>query len=102
MHVPPNELVQNLDILLYVFHIGRILRVEDGKRRYGSSIVDITTSGLKKASDKDDLEQGICIFEKLESRTGLDEFGGKGIEISFWNGFKMFIKLVSEDFKEMR
>lgn len=102
MNVPPNELVQNLDVLLYVFHIGRILRIEDGKRRYGCAIVDVAPSGLKKASNKDDLEQGVCIFEKLESRACLNKFGSKRVKVSFWNCLEMFVKLVSEDWKDMR
>lgn len=96
-NAPPNEFVQDFNVLFEFIYVGRILGVKDGERRYRSSVIDVAASWLQKTSDEDNLEQWVCIFEKLESRTCLDEFGGKRVEIAVWNGFKMFVELVSEN-----
>lgn len=69
---PPNEFVQNLDILLHVCHLHRLLGVEKREGRERRAIVDILTTGLEEATDEEDLEQGVCILQILESRASLD------------------------------
>jgi hypothetical protein len=52
---------------------------------------------LDEAPDKNNLEEGVCIFEKFECRSGLNEFSCERIKVVFGNGFKVLIELVSED-----
>ena len=69
---PPDQFVQNLDILLHVCHLHRLLRVEDREWRAGRAVVDVLAAGLEKAADEEDLEEGVCILEELELPTGRD------------------------------
>lgn len=97
-HVPPDELVQNFDVLLHVIHLGRLLCVEDGERRHGGAIVDVAAAGLDEPSDEYDLEQRIGIFEQFKCRPGLDEFSRESFKVAFRDGFEVFVELVSEDY----
>ena len=70
--VPPNELVQYFDIFLDLIYLDWFLRIEYRKRRHWSAIVEVTASWLDEASNKDDFEEGFCIFEEFELGTCLD------------------------------
>lgn len=70
--VPSNEFVEDLDVWLYVLYLRRLLDIEDGERREGSAVIDVTASRLEKAANEDNLEEFGCILEKLESTACLD------------------------------
>jgi Ribonuclease G/E len=75
----------------------RLFGIEYGKRRDGGTILDVIASRLEEATDEDDFKESICIFEKFEGGTGLDEFGGVSIKVAFRDGFEVLVQLVSED-----
>lgn len=95
--VPSDEFVEDFDVFLQVLDRCRVLCVEDGEGRGGCTIIDVGTAGLNKATDKDDFEESICIFQELECGPSLYELCSKGVEIVIWDSFKMFVELVSED-----
>jgi hypothetical protein len=70
--VPPNKLVENLDVRLYVLDLCRLLDVEDGERREGSAVLDIAAAWLEETANEDNLEEVGCILEKLESAACLN------------------------------
>lgn len=69
---PPDELVENLDIFLYLCHLHGLFCVENREWRHGGTIVDIAAPWLKKTADEEDLEECICIFEIFEGRSCLN------------------------------
>ena len=50
--VPSYEFVQDVDILLHVIHLSRLLCLEDREWRWGCPIIDVTPPGLKKATNE--------------------------------------------------
>jgi hypothetical protein len=70
--VPPDKFVKHLNILLYVIHLGRLLCIEDGKRRDRGTIIDVATTGLDETANEQDFKERICIFEEFESTASLD------------------------------
>jgi hypothetical protein len=85
--LPPNELVQHIDVLLQVIHRGWLLRIDDGPRARGSTIIDVVTTRLEKTTNEKDLEKSVCIFEEFELRTCLDKFVCEDFEIVGWYCF---------------
>lgn len=71
-HVPPDELVQNINVFLQVIRLRRLLGIGDRERRSGCSVLDIGSTGLEQISRKEEVVEGIDIFEKLESRSSLN------------------------------
>ena len=69
---PSDKLVENLDILLYVFDLCWFLCIEDRERRDWGAVIDVAAAWLEETADKDDLEEGVCILEELELPTGRD------------------------------
>ena len=53
---PPDKLVENLCVFLYVVHLRGIFRIENRERRRRRSIVNEAATWLQKTADKDDLE----------------------------------------------
>jgi hypothetical protein len=100
--VPPDELVEDLDVLFQVIYLGRLLGVEYGERGDGCAVIDVATAGLDKTADKDNLEEGICVFEEFEGRACLDELGCKRIKVALWDGFEMLVELVPKDCGKLR
>ena len=70
--VPPDQLVQDLDIFLHVCHIHRLLGIEDRERGWRCAVIDVAASRLEKTADEEDLEEGIGILEELESGARLN------------------------------
>ena len=98
--VPSDEFVKDFDVFLQVLDRCRVLCVEDSEWRSGCTIIDVGTAGLDEATDEDDFEEGICIFQELECGSSLYELCGEGVKIVPWDSFKMFVELVSEDWSE--
>ena len=71
-NVPPDKLVENVDVLLHVRHLHWLFGVEDRERGWGSTVVEIAATGLEEATDKEDLKESICILEEFELATGCD------------------------------
>lgn len=95
--VPSDEFVQDFDVSLQVIDRCRVLCIEYGEGGRGCPVIDVRTARLDEAADKDDFEEGVCIFQELECRSSLYELCSKGIKIVLWDSFKMFIELVSEN-----
>lgn len=95
--IPSDELVEDVDVLLYLINLCRLFGIEYGKRRDGGAIVEVVASRLEKAADEDDFKEGVCIFEEFEGGAGLDEFGGVGIKVAVLDGLEVLVELVSED-----
>lgn len=53
---PPDKLVENLYVFLYVVHLRGFFRIEYSERRRRRSIVNEAATWLQKTADKDDLE----------------------------------------------
>ena len=96
-HTPPDKLVQNVHILLYLGHVHGLFGVDDREGRYGSTIIQIASAWLEKAASENDLEEGVGIFEEFEGGACLNEFVGVAFEVAGLDGFKVFVELVSED-----
>ena len=96
MDAPPDEFVQNLDILLYLCHIHGLFCVEDREWRHGSAVVDISTSRLEKSTDEKNLEQSVCILEKFERRACLDEFVCVAVKVARGDYFEVLVELITE------
>jgi hypothetical protein len=62
---PPDQLVENLDKLLYLFRFSGDIDLEEREGRGGSFCIEIQAARLEKPSDDEDVEQGVCIFEKF-------------------------------------
>jgi hypothetical protein len=62
---PPDKFVENLDVLLYVIHLGRILCVENGERGDGGTIINVAAPGLDETTDEENLEECVCILEEF-------------------------------------
>lgn len=75
----------------------RLFGLEYGKRRDGGAVLEIIAAGLEETADEDDFKKSVCIFEEFESRPCLDEFCGVCIKVTFLDGFKVLVELVSED-----
>ena len=71
-HVPPDKLVQNIDILLHVRHLHRLLGIENGERRERGTVVEVASAGLEEAANEEDLKEGVRILEELELTAGCD------------------------------
>lgn len=54
--LPPDEFVDNFDILLYVIHLNRFFGVDDSEGRCRSVVVEITATWLEQTSDDNDFE----------------------------------------------
>lgn len=75
-----------------------VLTSDDGKgASRGLVVVNVRASGLKDATNKDNLEEGIRVLEKFERGTGGYEFGRDGVILGRRDGEKMGKKGVSED-----
>jgi hypothetical protein len=96
-YAPSIQFVKHVDILLQLFDVGRVACVENRERRHGRAIIKIRSTWLDEPADKEDLKQGVGIFEILECPTSLYKFSAKSLKIVLWNCFKMFIELVSKD-----
>lgn len=72
MDIPPDKFVENFNILLYVVHLNRVFRIEDGKWGQWSPIIKVSPTGLEETADQNDFEERICVFQEFERRTRLD------------------------------
>ena len=63
---PSDKFVQDLDILLHVRHLHRLLGVEERERRERCAVFDVLAAGLEKAANEEDLEEGVCILQELK------------------------------------
>ena len=72
-YLPPDQLVKNLDKLLYLIDLGGRLDLEEREGRCGALCVEVRAAGLEKAADNEDVEKGVGIFEEFQSRSGLNE-----------------------------
>ena len=62
---PPDEFVENLDVLLYVIYLGRILCVENSERGDRGTIIDVAAPGLDETANEENLEECVCILEEF-------------------------------------
>jgi hypothetical protein len=53
---PPDKLVENLYVFLYVVHLRGFFRIENSERRRRRSIVNEAAAWLQKTANKDDFE----------------------------------------------
>ena len=94
---PADKLVEDLDVLLHVGHLHRLLGVEERERRERCAVFDVLAAGLEKAANEEDLEEGVCILQELEGGTSLDELVCDSVKIGRRDVLKMLEELVSED-----
>jgi hypothetical protein len=95
-HVPPDKLVEDLDELLYLIDLGGGLDLKEGEGRCGALCVEIAAAGLEEATDKEDVEEGVRIFEEFQGRSCLDEFVRNGVVVSLGDSLQVLIHLISE------
>jgi hypothetical protein len=81
-HLPPDQLVKDLDKLLYIIDLGGGLDLKEGEGRCGALCVEVQAAGLEKAADNEDVEKGVGIFEEFQCRSGLDELVGNCVVIT--------------------
>lgn len=72
-YLPPDQLVKDLDKLLYLIDLGGGLDLKEGEGRCRALCVEVRAAGLEKAADNEDVEKGVGIFEEFQCRSGLDE-----------------------------
>lgn len=98
-HLPPDQLVEDLDEFFYLIGLGGGLDLKEGEGRCRSLSVEVQATRLEEASDDEDVEECVCIFEELQGRSGLDELVGNRVVIALWNGFEVLVHLISEYYK---
>lgn len=79
---PPDQLVKDLDKLLYIIDLGGGLDLKEGEGRCGALCVEVQAAGLEKAADNEDVEKGVGIFEEFQCRSGLNELVGNCVVIT--------------------
>jgi hypothetical protein len=72
-YLPPDQLVKDLDKLLYLIDLGGGLDLKEGEGRCGALFVEVRASWLEEAADDEDVEKGVGIFEEFQCRSGLNE-----------------------------
>jgi hypothetical protein len=98
--LPPDQLVEDLDELLYLVGLGGGLDLKEGEGRRGSLCVEVHATGLDKAADEEDVEECIRIFEEFQGRSGLDELVGNRVVVALGNSFEVLVHLISEYYKK--
>ena len=101
-HLPPDQLVEDLDEFLYLIGLGGGLDLKEGEGRCRSLCVEVQATRLEEASDDENVEECVCIFEELQGRSGLDEFVGNRVVVALWNGFEVLVHLISEYYKSQK
>lgn len=64
-YAPPDQFVQHLDVLLHLWNVHGLFRIDDREGREGSAIVDEASARLEDTSDENDLEENVCILEEF-------------------------------------
>ena len=101
-HLPPDQLVEDLDEFLYLIGLGGGLDLKEGEGRCRSLCVEVQATRLEEASDDEDVEECVCIFEELQGRSGLDELVGNRVVVALWDGFEVLVHLISEYYKSRK
>jgi hypothetical protein len=86
-HLPPDQLVEDIDELLYLIGLGGGLDLKEGEGRCGSLCVKVQATGLEKAADEKDVKEGVRIFEEFQGRSRLDELICDCVVVSWGNSF---------------
>jgi hypothetical protein len=102
MHLPPDQLVEDLDKLLYLVGLGGDLDLKEGEGGRRSLCVEVQATGLEKAADEEDVEECVCIFEEFEGRSGLDELVGNRVVVAWGDSLEVFVHLISEYYENTR
>jgi hypothetical protein len=95
-YLPPDQLVKDLDKLLYIIDLGGALDLKEGEGRCGALCVEVQAAGLEKAADNEDVEKGVGIFEEFQSRSGLNEFVRNCVVITLRDCLQVLVHLISE------
>lgn len=101
-NIPPDKLVEDIDILLQLVDFYGLFGVDDRERALSWRVIDVAASRLEEAADEEDLEERICIFEEFERGTGANELSGKIIKVAFGDGFEVFVDLIAEDYTKTK
>lgn len=73
---PPDKFTKHIDILLNFSYLGRLRGIEKREWTSRGSIIDVGPARLKKAADKKNFEERVCIFREFEAGSCVDKFGG--------------------------
>ena len=95
-HIPPYQLVEDLDKLLYLIDLGGGLDLKEGEGRCGALGVEVQATRLEKAANEEDVEKGVRIFEEFQSRSCLDELVRNSVVVALGNRLQVLVHLVSE------
>jgi len=96
-HTPANQLVEHIDILLYVVDLGRLGSLEDGEGGGGAIGIEVESAGLEKTANEEDVKKCVGVLEKLEGRAGLDKLVRDGVKIALGDRVEVFVELIAED-----
>jgi len=93
---PPDQLVKDLDKLLYLIDLGGGFDLKEREGGRGALCVEVQTAGLEKAADDEDVEKSIGIFEEFQCRSCLDELVRNCVVIALWDCLEVLVHLISE------
>ena len=93
---PPDQLVKDLDKLLYLIDLGGGFDLKEREGGRGALCVEVQTAGLEKAADNEDVEKSIGIFEEFQCRSCLDELVRDCVVIALWDCLEVLVHLISE------
>ena len=96
-NAPANKFVEDFDIFLHFVYLHRFWGVCDRERGRRCAIFDKVSTGLKKATDNEDFEERVGIFEIFESASSNYKFVCVRVKITSRYCFKMFVELVTEN-----
>jgi hypothetical protein len=95
-HIPPDQLVEDLDKLLYLIDPAGGLDLKEGEGRRGALGIEVQAAGLEEATDEEDVEEGVRIFEEFQGRSCLDELVRNCVVVALGDRLQVLVHLVSE------
>ena len=96
MHIPPDQLVEDFDKLLYLIDLGGGLDLKEGEGRRGALCIEVQAAGLEKAANEEDVEEGVRILEEFQGRSCLDELVRNCVVVALGDRLQVLVHLVSE------
>ena len=95
-HLPPDQLVEDLNQLLHLIDPAQGLDLKEGEGRCGALSIEVQAAGLEKATGEEDVEEGVHIFEEFQGRSCLDELVRNCVVVSLGDHLQVLVHLVSE------
>jgi hypothetical protein len=96
LHIPPDQLVEDFDKLLYLIDIGGGLDLEEGEGRRGALGIEVQAAGLEEAANEEDVKEGVRILEEFQGRSCLDELVRNSVVVTLGDRLQVLVHLVSE------